>query len=474
MRSTMRTVWRGRRRAMVLGAVVAITAGGVVIAGSAGADPQAAASKAKIEQRCADAGKDYERAKPEDTGMDPVKLQKAIDYWSNRGSETVKVFRYNCLIGEGKLDPLFERKPIWIRSHTKTLVSLTIGRAQTLGLLDIDDPIGKYIPKGVGDAEHRALTFRQLLTMRSGLHLNWTREATSQAGYDRVKEAMSLEFDHKPGEWFEYAQIPMYLLPYATEHAVGMKFKDFAQKELFDPLGIPETHIAWGRDRAGNIDGPGWNTWAWPIDFGRIGQLLLHEGEFNGKQLIDPQYIKEATTGTKENPGYGMPFWLNSADRYVNASIFARKEREGPIVASAPRDMYMTWGFHGQHTFVIPSLNMVVTRTGNANPDLLTTSDPGNSAIAGAQKEGYYEFFKLLMEAVTDKDMPKPPPYKADWTLDVDPSAFINPEDNLAVAGLGPAAADGCTIAGCDGKVEAEGTLQFISDLVKSFAAGTP
>jgi CubicO group peptidase (beta-lactamase class C family) len=463
----------GRRRAVVICAIAAI-ASGAIISGSANADQAAAAPRPIDDQRCADAGADYERAKAEDMGMDPAKLQEAIDFWSNRASETVKVFRYNCLIGEGSLDPVFENKPIWIRSHTKTLVSLTVGRAQTLGLLDIDDPIGKYIPEGVGDAEHRAITFRDLLTMRSGLHMNWTREVTSQVGYDRVQEAMSLPFDHERGTWFEYAQIPMYLLPYATQHAVGMDFKAFAQKELFDPMGIPDTHIAWGRDRAGNIDGPGWNTWAWPNDFGRVGQLLLHEGEYNGQQLIDPQYLVEATTGSEQNPGYGMPFWLNSGDRYVNASIFARHEREGPIVASAPRDMYMTWGFHGQHTFVIPSLNMVVTRSGEANPDLLTTSDPGNSAIAGAQKEGYYTFFKLLMEAVADQDMPEPPPYTTDWTLDLDPSAFINPEDNLAVVGLGPAAADGCTILGCNGNVEYEGTVQFVSDLVKSFAAGTP
>ena len=472
-------------RALGAGAVlVALTGTGLAVGPEAFAKPDASAGPSgkltssagpgtDLEQRCQDAGSTYERSTPDQVGLDAAKMQEAIDYWGSRGSETVSVFRFNCLVGESANNALFETKPIWIRSHTKTLLSLVIGRAQTLGLLDIDDPIGKYIPEGVGDEAHRAITFRQLLTMRSGLHMNWTREA-NQAQPNRVREAMSLPFDHEPGTWFEYAQTPMYLLPYATSHAVGMDFQQFAQENLFDHLGIPATHYAWGRDRAGNYDGPGWDTRAWPVDFGRIGQLLLHKGEFNGEQLIDESYIEEATTGTRENPGYGMPFWLNSADRFVNASIFERKVVEGPIVTSAPRDMYMTWGLHGQHVFVIPSLNMVVTRTGNVNPDAIQTSDPGNSAIAGAQKEGYYTFFKLLMEAVTDKDLPEPPPYSTDWSLDLDPSAFINPEDNLATAGVGPAAPEGCPIVGCDGNVEHAGTVDFAGDLVGSTVAGTP
>lgn len=450
----------GRRSLVVALAMLIVTPS----AGASASTPSSVARPSSEQAVCADAGSSYESADPASVGLDQAKLQKAIDYWTRQGSETVKVFRNNCLVGSSHLDPVFENKPIWIRSHTKSLLSLVIGRAQTLGLLNIDDPIGKYIPSGVGDEAHRAITLRQLLTMRSGLHMNWTREA-NQAQPDRIREAMSLPFDHKPGTWFEYAQTPMYLLPYTVQHAVDEDFQKFAQRELFDHLGIPESHYAWGRDRAGNYDGPGWNTFAWPADFGRVGQLLLHNGEFRGKQLIDPEYLRQATQGTKENPGYGMPFWLNSADRFVNASIFKRKELQGPIITSAPRDMYMTWGLHGQHTFVIPSLNMVVTRTGNINPDAIGT-DPGNSAIAGQQKQGYYEFFKLLMEAVADRDMPPPPPYSTQPSLDLDPMTFVNPRDNLATVGVGEGAPPNCNVVGCDGNPSYEGTLDHAKDLV--------
>lgn len=462
-RGLARRLWR--RKPIVAG-VVAVVAGSALIA----AAPAVAAPDQEPRARCADAGATYERAAAEDVGLDAAKLREALDYWTRHGSETIKVFRHNCLVGEGALDNAFDRVPLWLRSHAKTFHSLIIGRAQTLGYLDIDEPIGKYIPEDLGDAEHRAITFRQLLTMRSGLHMNWTREA-NQAVSNRIREALSLKFDHAPGTYFEYAQTPMYLLPFAAGHAVqqatGMSYEQFAQAEFFGPLGIPESHYAWGRDRTGNIDGPGWNTFGLPIDFGRIGQLLLNEGSFGGRQLIDPTYLAEATTGTKQNPGYGMPFWLNSADRFVNASIFERRELDGPIVASAPRDMYMTWGYHGQHTFVIPSLDMIVTRTGNMNPDMIGTSDPGNAVIAGVQKETYYEGFRLLLAAVQDVDMPAPPPYSTQPTLDLDPMSFVNPTDNLAAAGTGPAAPEGCTAVGCDGRPVAEGKVEMGRDVAE-------
>jgi CubicO group peptidase (beta-lactamase class C family) len=425
--------------------------------------------------RCGDATATYGTASPESVGLDSAKLQKAIDYWTQHGSDTVKVFRHNCLAGNGALDVASDHVPHVIFSHTKSILSLVVGRAVTQGYLQLDDPVGKYLPTGLGDAAHRALTIRQFLTMTTGLHMNWTREVGGElsAMPDRVREAMSLPIDHKPGTWFEYAQTPLFVLTYVVQRAVGQDFQQYTQEQLLSKIGIPRDHWFWGRDRADHSDGPGWAVFFQPVDFPRFGQLLMNNGTWHGERLIDANYIEHLRKGTAANPGYGYLYWLNSADHFVNASIWGRHEIDGVPIPSAPRDMYFSWGYVGQHVFVIPSLDMIVTRTGNVAPDSLeATDDPGNAVVMGRQKKTYYYFFKYLMESVKDAKLPAPPPYNANqWTTDFDAGAWVNPHDNLAAAELGNGAPQGCTVAGCDGRPAVAGWVKVVQDATNAISA---
>ena len=196
---------------------------------------------------------------------------------------------------------------------------------------------------------------------------------------------------------------------------------------------------------------------------------------FRGQQLIDPAFLADARTGTAANPAYGYFMWLNSASHWVNGSIFKREEHDSPgLIVSAPRDMYMSWGYRGQHVFVIPSLDIVVTRTGETTPDQWGTeplADPGWAVTMGEQKKGYYDFFKTLMEAVKDRQMPAPPAFSTQPTLpldDTEPGDFLNPKDNAAVLSLGDAAPQGCATAGCDGKLAWEGTRTWTTDSART------
>ncbi|GAA5159616.1 hypothetical protein GCM10023321_41020 [Pseudonocardia eucalypti] len=423
--------------------------------------------------RCHDPGATYQTATPESVNIDQGKLRRALDYWTAHGSDTVKVLRYDCLVGESRLDPVSDKLPHVIFSHTKSILSLVVGRAEEQGLLSVDDPIGKYLPEGLGDSAHRALTIKHFLTMTTGLRMNWTRELGGQLNGtkpDRVREALSLPIDHQPGTWFEYAQTPLFVLTYVVERATRQDFQDYADQQLLSKMGIPRDDWFWGRDRAGHSDGPGWAVFMRPAHFPRFGQLLMNEGTWNGSRLVNASYIKDMRTGTKANPGYGYLYWLNSADHFVNASIWGRHQISGTPIPTAPKDMYFSWGYVGQHTFVIPSLHMIVTRTGNIAPDTLEAlDDPGNAAIMGRQKKAYYEFFKLLMDAVSDAHPPEPPPYQANrWTFDFDAGAWVNPLENLAAVNLGPNAPEGCIPGACDGAAGFEGYALFAGDAARA------
>ena len=96
-------------------------------------------------------------------------------------------------------------------------------------------------------------------------------------------------------------------------------------------------------------------------DFARFGQLILNEGDWNGRQLISSSYLKEATTPdtsllfkeyNETNHCYGFQFWH--------------------LTYNGMEIPYMR-GILGQYIFIIPDLNAVVVRLGHKRSE--TRSD---------------------------------------------------------------------------------------------------
>ncbi|MGH2726999.1 MAG: serine hydrolase domain-containing protein, partial [Actinomycetota bacterium] len=214
------------------------------------------------------------------------------------------------------MDPITAETPLDGWSMTKSVTSMIVGRAVTMGLFDIDAPLSEYLPEA--DAAHGALTARHLLTMSSGLHHNWFRDPpfVGEVMPDQVRDALALPFDHEAGTWWEYQQTPVTLLLHLVERAVRTDIQAWAQTNLFGPIGIEPGTWSWERDRAGNTEG-----WAHlhmrPVDWARLGYLMLHNGSWNGRQLISRAYHKQSISRVPVNHAYGMLFWLNGADEYV-------------------------------------------------------------------------------------------------------------------------------------------------------------
>lgn len=483
---------RRSRRLAVLAVTAAIMAGGAGAAMAAPSLPLPIPGVPGVEE-AGDASEcemtrtdEYQRSNPEAVGLDAAKLQAAIAYWNSTGSESLKVFRHGCLVGEGATEKVFERVPRLNWSQTKTVSALIAGVAAKQGLIRVDDPVGEYLPEGLGDEAHRAITIRSILNMTTGARINYVRGLNLVGDISRPREVMSADLPHKPGEYFEYDQTTPSLLNYVVQQAIekrepGLDYQAWAQREFWNKLGIPESAYWWQRDRAGNTLGYS-QLFLRPLEFGRLGELMMHEGTYAGEEIIDPGYIKELSSGSEANCGYGFMIWRNGCDpdeKQVNGSLFKRAEIQPgqPWIASAPKDMYWSWGLHGQHTFVIPSLDMVITRSGEQPPDTqsgLTRLD-GDAPIAGNPgKIGYFTFFKMVMDSV--EDMPADvratlsddPGNHVDPEFSVDPDTFLYPVDTApgTYLALGPQAPEGCTVAGCE--QEPNDGLKWITDVPRT------
>ena len=352
---------------------------------------------------CGDPGAKWERRLPSDAQMRGARLQQALDWTMAHKSVAVAVFRHGCLVGESRLHPLASALPIDGWSLTKSATSMVVGRAVTLGLLDIERPIGALYPEA--DAQHAALTPRHLLEMTAGLHRNWVRDLSPQP--DRVRDALSLPFDHEPGTHWEYMQSTVTLLANVVERAVGKDFQDFAQAELFGPLGISRKSWSWERDRAGHTE-----TWAHlhmrSRDWARLGHLMLREGSWHGRRLISEDYVRQALTPSETNHAYGFLFWLNRGDSYVLPSVHGPDRGSGPLIPAAPRDTFLMAGMREQRVYVIPSRDMVIVRLGEPGS---VEADTRVSVWSGRAGQLDHELIRRVMLAVTDVPYEDPGPY---------------------------------------------------------------
>ena len=89
-------------------------------------------------------------------------------------------------------------------------------------------------------------------------------------------------------------------------------------------------------------------------DFARLAYLWLNDGRWEGRQLVPEEWMRVATSRYERDDGgtpvgYGYTFWV-------------RDELEG-----VPEDLYMSRGHNQNHSYVIPSLDLVVVRQGNRN-----------------------------------------------------------------------------------------------------------
>lgn len=403
----------------------------------------------------------FETATPEEVGMSSREVEEALAYANLHGRSSVQVFRNNCLIGRGAIDKISDNLPVQVFSVTKSVVGMLAGMAVADGKLDIEAPIGKYLPDepGWGDAAHRAITVRDILTETSG-----TQEAilseTVTVGTDPsvMQEFLGQTITHTPGSHFEYSQRDADAAAYIVQSAVGRDLQKYAQERLFGPLGIQKHDYFWLRDRSGNTYGYAWLFIA-PKHLARLGLTMQNGGNYGGKQIVPETWAKAVATPSPRNPCYGLLFWNNAGKPCTGANIPVATTIQQTAIASAPKDLFAMVGALQQNNFMIPSLNMTVTWTG-----FLGDTGPNLSVILSALPgDLYYNFFRILMRGVKDQNITDPGPYKSPpISLDINPLNYLDP--TVLLHDL--FANSKCNILICDGAIPTKGLLDNLQAIL--------
>ena len=243
------------------------------------------------------------------------------------------------------------------QSTTKSLMSILIGIALQENFLDnISQTLYEFFadiwdPSFVDSELKKNITIEQLLTMNSGLvdegHSSYPPGAkTLLDSYGSINWALDLvPLGFTPGEAgeYEYTNDGPNLLSGIIANVTDNSTLEFAKEYLFTPLGISEDEYDWWHDDYGMYSG-GYGFSCSPKVQAKLGILCLNNDAWNGTQIVDSNFIKNATT-TKVDwgqwGGYGYLFYTMKTPY-------------------APFDGYNSYGAGGQCIYVIPEYNITV------------------------------------------------------------------------------------------------------------------
>ena len=242
-------------------------------------------------------------------------------------------------------------------SACKTIVALATGLAVTQGLVDVDDELAQYIPRFADDAG-KGLTVKEVLQMRS--HIPFGEDYSNPIGFMAKAyyrgEIQSLLEPYRvpsvPGVEWKYQGGNTLLLGELMARLDQGSLSEWVERGLWKPMGA-ENDAFWGLDapdEMGGIERCFAAYYATPRDFARFGKLINHGGKWNGERLIDSTFMAElvrpihetATECTVDH--YGYQIWLGRTEDGLEFSCME--------------------GLRGQFVVSVPSLDLVVVRTG--------------------------------------------------------------------------------------------------------------
>lgn len=236
-------------------------------------------------------------------------------------------------------------------SMAKGILSILVGFAIDDGYLESEDQLVSTIFPSYKKSEFgQFLSLRHLMTMQAGF--DWDEEyrhpfAENSKQYfidDLTEQVFKTDFKEMPGKKYEYQSVSAQLLGMVLRNATGQNLADYLSEKLWKPLGM-EHPAKWSIDEKGT-EKAFCCIHASARDFAKIGQFIMQEGNWNGKQLLSRDFCKKLLSPTKENDAFCFNIWADN-DNEIKCRFF--------------------YGFLGQFIIMIPDKKIVIVKTGLYN-----------------------------------------------------------------------------------------------------------
>ncbi len=304
-------------------------------------------------------------AAPRPTGLDRAVVTAAVNqaFADPEGlTAALVVVHKGQIVGERYMPGITKDTQLESWSMGKSLTATLVGMEVIRGSFALDDlaPVPEWRRPGDPRAPIRV---RDVMQMSSGLSFTGQddRHLDPRTQYhdhffvyagavDAFKYATSAPVEFAPGTVGRYRNSDPMTLGFLVRQAVekrGETYLTHPQRTLFDLIGIRRQVLEpdpWGNFLLSGYDYGTARNWA------RLGLLYLQDGVWNGRRLLPEGFTTFVRTPAPAwaRKEYGGQFWVNGEGQW-----------------NLPRDAYFMSGAGGQHTFVVPSHDLVVVRMGH-------------------------------------------------------------------------------------------------------------
>ncbi len=326
---------------------------------------------------------------PESVGISSADIESYIKGLedANLSTHDVIIMKNETIVYENYWAPFNKDFHHRMYSVTKSFVSLAIGCLIAEGKLSLDDKICDVLPKEITASAGTGVkkqTIRNMLMMATGFPPVYGNFFTRHPE-NRLLDYFTSSSDEKaaykePGTYFEYDSFGSFVMGALVEEITGKKLKDYLMDKFMREIGFSEESYI--------LTCPGGHSWGdsalicKPADLLKAADFTMHYGLYEGKQLMDREYLKEATSNliyTRRGPegdmryGYGYQFW------------------------TLPYDCFYFNGMGNQYAICCPKKDMILIYNGD---------NQGNVAAGGIIINSYFD--KVLTK-VSDNPLPENP-----------------------------------------------------------------
>ncbi|HMJ90947.1 MAG TPA: serine hydrolase [Candidatus Acidoferrum sp.] len=325
---------------------------------------------------------EWQTATPESQGMSASRLEALRENLAAHRTKALLVIRNDRIMCEWYAPGHGTNQKHGTASLAKALVGgVSLGVAISDGLISLDDRAATFVPQWKGDPRKSKITVRQLGSHTSGIedaeqdeipHSEltgwkgefWKPETPPHDPFTVSRDAAPVVFE--PGAEMRYSNPGIAMLTYCVtaslRNAPVKNIRSLLRERVMRPIGAAEAEWSMGYGKTVTVDGlplvGSWGGGSYTArTAARVGRLMLRAGDWDGKQLLSKEAVRQITSDAGTPGNVGMGWWSNHDGVYDKV----------------PKDAFWGSGAGHQILLVVPSLNLIAVRNGEK---LASTASP--------------------------------------------------------------------------------------------------
>lgn len=326
----------------------------------------------------------FEKITPEAAGISSAAVAQFIKLINKRKMpmHSVLMMKGDKLFAEYYWAPFNKDFCHRMYSQTKSYTSVAIGLLEEEGKLSLDDPIVKYFPEKIYNTIPEELgkqTIREMLTMTT------VGECGRWFDHREYPDRTTFYFNHAryaggraSGTTWDYDSAGSQVMANLVDKLAGMPLFDYLNEKIFKHLGTFKTATM-----LKTRNGDSWGDSALVCtsrDMMSFARFVMNYGTWNGKRLMNEEYLRLATSKQVDNTEYDESIW-----RYGYGYQIWRTDLNG----------FAFYGMGSQYTICLPDQDII----------MVCTADTQGDMAASQCILGY--FFDIVMESYSEKPLPE-------------------------------------------------------------------